>query len=101
MNEVYKKESILAASPLCPVSGCSKSGTQCVEISKPVVLSPTAVVGTITTACQGNPVVECENNADGTACTVTLTQRVCVTIPVTFGVAMDESSPGIQCAGGC
>jgi len=97
MNEIYRKDPLLTP-PACPVTGCNKSGTQCVDISQEVILSPTATVGTVITTCQGNPTVECTTNAEGTACTVTLTQRVCVTIPVTFGVTKTDGEPGILCA---
>lgn len=92
MNEAYQNEPILTC-------GCSKAGMQCVDVTEEVVLTPTAVVGTISTACQGSPSVMCVTNAEGTACTVTLTQRVCVTIPVTFGVSKTEGDPSIMCAG--
>ena len=97
MNEIYRKDPLLTP-PACPVTGCNKSGTQCVDISQEVILSPTATVGTVITTCQGSPTVECTTNAEGTACTVTLTQRVCVTIPVTFGVTKTDGEPGILCA---
>ena len=98
MTEIYK-ESILATTGLTPpTTGCSKSGTQCVDVSKKVVLMPTATVGTISTSCQGSPTVTCTTNAEGTATTVTLTQRVCVTIPVTFGVTKEEGDASIMCA---
>jgi hypothetical protein len=80
------------------MTGCNKSGTQCVDISQEVVLTPTVAVGTVTTTCQGAPDVVCVTNAEGTACTVTLTQRVCATIPVTFGVTTTEGEPTILCA---
>ena len=99
MNESYK-ETILTSTCLTPPStGCSKSGTQCVDVSKKVVLMPTATVGTITTSCQGSPTVTCVTNAEGTASTVTLTQRVCVSIPVTFGVTKEDGDASIMCAG--
>ena len=99
MNESYK-ETILTSTCLTPPStGCSKSGTQCVDVSKKVVLMPTATVGTITTSCQGSPTVTCVTNAEGTASTVTLTQRVCVTIPITFGVTKEDGDASIMCAG--
>ena len=98
MNESYK-ETILTSTCLTPPStGCSKNGTQCVDVSKKVVLMPTATVGTITTSCQGSPTVTCVTNAEGTASTVTLTQRVCVTIPVTFSVEKEDGEPSIMCA---
>jgi len=83
-----------------PVSaGCTgRTATQCVDISQPVILTPTASLGTVVTSCPGSPVVTCETNADGTSCTVTLTQRVCVSIPVNFGITADTEAPSIACA---
>ena len=99
VSEIYK-ESILATTCLTPpATGCSKSGIQCVDVSKKVVLMPTATVGTISTSCQGSPTVTCTTNAEGTATTVTLTQRVCVSIPVTFGVTKEDGDASIMCAG--
>ena len=99
MSQLYQKEPMLSMGSLCCATpGCSKSGTQCVDVTESVVLTPTAAVGTITTACQGNPSVTCVTNEEGTACTVTLTQRVCVSIPVTFGVSLVSGEPTILCA---
>ncbi len=98
MNDLYRKDAMQCQQAACPVTGCSRSGTQCVDISAPVTLTPSAEVGTITTVCQGNPTVVCETNEEGTACTVVLTQRVCVSIPVIFNVALDTGRPSILCA---
>ncbi|MDY3282291.1 hypothetical protein [Dysosmobacter sp.] len=99
MNEIYKESILTTTCMTPPATGCSKSGTQCVDVSKKVVLMPTATVGTITTSCQGSPSVTCATNAEGTASTVTLTQRVCVSIPVTFGVTKEDGDASIMCAG--
>lgn len=101
MNELYQKEKLLPVAEACSCSGsgCSKSGTQCVEISEPVVLTPTAAVGTLSTTCQGVPEITCETAPDGASCTVTLTQRVCVTIPVNYGVTLTSGQPAIACSG--
>lgn len=96
MNETYRKDIIPTTPP--PVTGCNKTGTQCVDISAEVTLTPRTTVGTITTTCQGTPTVLCETNDEGTACTATLTQRVCVTIPVTFSVEKEDGEPSIMCA---
>ena len=87
-----------ASTPSCPT--CGKHGVQCVDVSQPLVLTPSTDIGTLTTSCQGTPEVTCVTNAEGTACTVTLTQRVCVTIPVTYSVDADPGSPSIACADG-
>lgn len=80
------------------VTNCCKTPVQCVNVTAPVVLTPTTTVGEVTTACDGVPTVTCFTNAEGTACTVTTTQRVCVTIPVTYGVEYTGGEPSIACA---
>lgn len=102
MNELYKKGPGLSCPmdpPACPGADCSKNGTQCVEISKQVTLSPSATVGTVTTSCVGTPSVSCETGTDGATCTVTLTQRVCVTIPVDYSVTLTDDGATIACGG--
>ena len=58
-----------------------------------------------TVTCQGSPSVTCVTSSDKTHCTVTLTQQVCVSIPVCYGVTMSTGDPTIACAdggaGGC
>ncbi len=100
INEAYEHEPMLPyqGEESCPVGGCNKVVTQCVDVIQQLELAPTAVVGTAVVACQGAPRVCCETAADGTACTVTITQRVCVTVPVRFGVTTGQREPAIACA---
>ena len=82
-----------------PVAGCiGRSATQCVDVIQPVVLTPTASLGTVVASCTGTPSVTCVTAADGASCTVTLTQRVCVSIPVSYGVDVVTDDPSIACA---
>lgn len=103
INEAYEHEAILP----CPGeegglgSGCNKITTQCVDVTAPVILQPTASVGTVTVACQGAPVVCCETDPCGASCTITLTQQICVSVPVRYGVSMSAGEPTIACAEGC
>lgn len=100
MNELSKKEALLPSCPItCPTGCAGKSGVQCVEVSQPVVLTPRATVGTITTSCPGVPTVSCVTDETGSFCTVTLTQRVCVTIPVSYGATAEPGTPTIACGG--
>ena len=103
ISEAYEHEPILAyqGEETCPLSGCSRVGTQCVNISAPMILTPTAAVGTLTVTCQGTPVITCVSNEDGTACTLTLTQQVCVSVPVRYGVTMTAGEAAIGCADNC
>ena len=80
ISEAYEHEPILPyqAEDNCPVGGCNKTGTQCVDIAAPFALTPTASVGTVTVACQGSPSITCVTDASGSCCTVTMTQQICV-----------------------
>lgn len=103
ISEAYEHDPILPyqaeEGTSCPMTSCAKTGSQCVDVSAKVVLTPTTVVGTPVVTCQGNPVVTCVTAADGRTCTVTLTQKVCVSIPVRFGVTKEDEDPTIACAG--
>lgn len=105
INATYEHTPILpyadpaaAGGPTLPPAGCAKTGTQCVSVSTPVVLTPVADVGAVSVSCAGEPAATCTANAKGTACTVTLTQRLCVSIPITFGVDHTGGEPSIGCA---
>lgn len=105
INEAYEHESILSRSPqpedACPpVSGCNKISTQCVDVTAPMTLTPTASIGTVNISCQGSPCVTCVTDPAGTSCTVTLTQQICVSVPVRYGVTMAAGEPTIACAAG-
>ena len=103
INEAYEHEPILPyqSEESCPLNGCNKVSTQCVDVTASVILSPTAVMGSPTVTCQGNPTITCATNADGTMCTVTMTQKVCVSIPVRYGTTISTCDPTITCADKC
>ena len=103
INEAYEHEPILPyqSEESCPLNGCNKVSTQCVDVTASVILSPTAVMGSPTVTCQGNPTITCATNADGTMCTVTMTQKVCVSIPVRYGTTISTCDPTISCADSC
>ena len=89
---------------LCPVYDFSQHNRSddFIQIHPaPVILVPTAVMGSPTVTCQGSPNITCSTHADGTMCTVTLTQQVCVSIPVRYGVTMSTCDPTISCADSC
>ena len=97
INEAYEHAAILP----CPGEdgGCNKIVTQCVDVTAPVTLVPTACLGTVTVSCQGVPVVNCVTDPCGTSSTITVTQQICVTMPVRYGVTMNSGDPTISCAG--
>ena len=98
INEVYEHQPILPyQAENCQNAACDKMSTQCLDISLPLTVTPVAGVGTTTTACQGAPVVTCVRAPDGLTCTVTVTQRVCMTIPVRFSAVAEPTSAVIAC----
>ena len=101
INEAYEHDPILPYQGEENVNSCNRIGTQCVDISEPLLLSPTTTVGTAAVTCQGTPVISCVANEEGTACTVTVTQQVCVSVPIRYGVTMTSGEPTIACADSC
>ena len=101
INEEYEHEPLIPyqGTHTCPDTGCDKTAVQCVDVVLPMVLTPTATAGTVTTTCSGSPTVNCVTAADGLSCMVTVTQRVCVSIPVRFGVEEEPETVTIACGG--
>ena len=89
ISEAYEHEPILPyqAEDNCPV-----------DIVAPFALTPTASVGTVTVACQGSPSITCVTDASGSCCTVTMTQQICVSVPIRYGVNLTAGEPTISCA---
>lgn len=100
INEAYEHEALLPRPGEDLSNACNKLITQCVDVTAPVILQPTASLGTVTVACQGAPTVTCTTDPSGTCATVTLTQKVCVTMPVRYGVSLTSGEPTISCADG-
>lgn len=101
INEAYEHEPILPyqGEESCPLNnGCTKTTTQCVDVAARVVLTPTADLGPAVVTCQGNPTVTCVTAPSGTSCTITLTQRICTSIPVRYGVKASDPTSAIACA---
>lgn len=102
ISEAYEHEPILPYQPeeSCPASGCGKTGIQCVDVAAPMTLTPVATVGEAAVSCQGAPSVVCVTDAGGASCTVTVTQRVCVAVPIRYSVVVAPEDPTIACAAG-
>ena len=99
INEVYEHEPLIPYPATEPTTSCDKTAMQCVEVSLPLRVTPTATPGTITVTCGGSPTVTCVTAEDGLSCTITVSQRVCACIPVHFGVVADPETVTIACAG--
>lgn len=83
----------------CVYGECKKEITQCADISLPVEIKPTATVGRIDTECCGDPVICCHEHSCN-SCEITITQKICVKIPVTFSALTCVEEPVINCCTG-
>ena len=87
--------------PSCgEVSPCETFTYQTATVCVPVTVVPTAVAGTTRTVCCGGPVVtpgatRCPSSTR--SCQFTVSQQVCIEIPVTFGANANVGEPRITC----
>lgn len=79
----------------CEVIAYQKAGV-CV----PVTVKPQVATGTITTICCGKPEIKKGSPCSGSVaeCSFTITQSICVKIPLTFGADATVGQPGIDCS---
>ena len=102
ISEAYEHDSLLPyQEESCVLNGCNKVGTQCLDVSVSMLATPTSVVGTPEVSCQGTPEITCEVNEDGTSCTLIMTQQVCVSVPVRYGLTLTNGETTIGCADSC
>lgn len=84
--------------PMTPRIGC-----QYVNVCVPVTVTPYTVHGMIRTQCCGEAVVtsncdHCKGRANG-SCDFTITQKICVEVPIDFGANVALGDSFIECAG--
>ncbi|MEG0330702.1 MAG: hypothetical protein RR537_09230 [Longicatena sp.] len=89
-----------------PLNGdhtCPAVGYQSASICVPVTVTPFANAGITSTKCCGNPVVAPGINTCGGikngACTFTITQNICVAVPVDFGANAIVGDTFVNCNG--
>lgn len=65
----------------------------------PVKVTPFAKPGTAKATCCGEPVVQPGSQCSGnqTSCTFTITQSICVEIPISFGAVIETGRAVVQC----
>lgn len=100
INDAYEHEPLR-----CPESAemdssgsCRKQGEQCVDVSVPLTVTPDSHIGPVCTVCRGEPSTVCVTDPNGTSCTVTFTQKLCISVPICYSVNVSEGSPRIACA---
>lgn len=90
-------------------SSCPTTTYQEVDVCVPVTITPRAEVGEATVTCCGDPTITpgaaaCAGPVGGT-CSFTISQRVCVAVPVAFGADTAIGDFAVNCgaagSGGC
>lgn len=82
-------------------NSCPTTAYQEVDVCVPVTITPYATVGDTAVTCCGTPTITqgtatCAGTAGGT-CSFTLTQRVCVAVPVIFGAEAAVGAYSVSC----
>lgn len=82
---------------------CPTVGYQSASICVPVTVTPFAQTGATTTKCCGDPVVRqgretCGGMKNG-SCFFTITQDICVAVPVEFGAIATVGDTYVNCNG--
>lgn len=82
---------------------CTVSGFQKAIITVPVTVKPIVKTGETTTVCCGDPIITPGKvlcNSDGRingTCSFTLTQKICIEVPITIGAKSYIGSPAVEC----
>lgn len=80
-------------------SPCQSTFFQNETVCVPVTVTPFATPGEAKANCCGSPVVhpggQCPGNQ--TSCSFTITQRLCIEIPITFGAVIETGNAVVQC----
>ena len=98
-NCIYEAKAVLADDE----NSCPAVAYQSADVCVPVTVAPYASVGTAVTTCCGDPVVteetpSCAGRKNG-VCTFTITQTVCIEIPVYFGATATSRDAYVTCLG--
>jgi hypothetical protein len=82
---------------------CPAAAYQLLGVCVPVTVTPFANTGATVTKCCGEPsIVEGRNTCDGTkngTCVFTVTQDICVEVPVEFGAVASVGDTYVNCKG--
>lgn len=77
---------------------CLRISTQMADVSLPVRLRPSAVIGEIRTECCCEPSVSVRPLGCGRCgCEIVITQTVCISIPVEYGAEAQAGDPMVIC----
>ena len=86
--------------PVCQGdSSCESVFYQRETVCVPVTVTPFAEPGTATATCCGDPVISTTAQCPGTrtSCTFTITQNLCIEIPISFGATIETGTAVVHC----
>ena len=85
--------------PVCgEVQSCQSVFYQTETVCVPVTVTPFATPGTATATCCGDPIISTEPTCPGmrSSCTFTITQRICIQVPISFGAVIETGDAAVQ-----
>lgn len=91
---------LLICGPSCGGSEpCESVFYQKETVCVPVKVTPYAKPGTAKATCCGEPTVNTETTCPGTRtyCSFTVTQNLCIEIPISFGAVIETGTATVQC----
>lgn len=77
--------------------GCTKTAQQYADVSTSISLKSTATIGQLETECCGEPSICCEETQCENMCKITITQKVCIKIPISYKIDACINEDGINC----
>lgn len=101
-EEIFSCDDKPDKEPTHPAIACNNVFYQTDLISVPVKVVPFAKAGISTVACCGSPVITSGNTCTGETdkvCEFTITQKLCVKLPLRFGATVSVDHAKIQCGG--
>lgn len=97
-----REDMLLTEPPKEDAYNCDHVFYQTDLISVPVKVVPFAKAGPSTVACCGTPVITAGSTCIGEAdkvCEFTITQKICVRLPLCFGAKVAVDKARVQCGG--
>lgn len=91
---------LMICGPACGgTQPCESTFFQKETVCVPVTVTPFANPGTATATCCGEPTVNMGNKCPGDkkSCSFTITQKLCIEIPISFGAVIETGEAVVQC----
>lgn len=97
-GHIYRNDS--NPNSLARINTCTRKAYQKATVNVPVAVKPFAFAGRIKTLCCNDPVIKeirCKKHCDEQICYFTISQEICVEIPVHFGAKTCLGETWIEC----